>query len=205
MIKSKNTLFWIIAIVVIIILALALWYFMSSRVSDPNKNNTPVPPGSPTPKWIPEAFPLNVGMYGSKIKALQKALGISQDGRFGQQTSGAIILKGKTVPLSETDYNAIVNPAATGGGSNFQELKNTLKGSQNFSGGIIYAVPGQNTNYAFNFYTNGRFFVNTLGKNDNLLKGTYYNGGRKMIIDGGKTYEGTPYTNMQNIVNDIGG
>ena len=110
--------YWILILIAAITLAAILAYVfrcklfpaLASCVEDPNKNNTPVPPGSPTPKWIPEVPPYNVGMFGPKIKALQTALGISADGKFGQQTKAAVIAKGKSVPLSTTDYNDIINP-----------------------------------------------------------------------------------------------
>lgn len=220
--RNTRIIFFAIAAVVVIggiliyIFRCKLFPSLSSCVEDPNKNNIPVPPGSPTPKWVPESFPLNVGMFGPKIKALQKALGFQstdknapnyQDGYFGgEETKSAIIAKGKTVPLSEADYNSIVNPAASGGGSNFQQIKTALAGgSTNFNGGISYLVAGQNKNYRFDFYTNGRFFVNTINTNDALRKGTYSNGGKKMVIDGGATYENSVVANMTNIINEIGG
>lgn len=206
MILTQKTIRWIIVIAAVIVIGLAIWYYRT-KVKDPNVNNEPVPAGSPTPKWVPESFPLNVGMYGTKIKTLQQKLGISDDGKFGTQTKSAVIAKGKQVPLSEADYNSIVNPTATGGGSNFQLLKQALAGgSTNFSGGISYLISGQNKNYRFDFYTNGRFFVNTAGTNDAIKRGTYSNGGKKMVIDGGNTYENTlAVNNISAIVTDIGG
>lgn len=105
---KKESLIWIFVIIAIVIIILAIWYFSKPKVQDPNKTNTPVPPGSPTTKWISESFPLNVGMYGTKIKALQTALSIPADGKFGQQTNAAIKAKGYSIPLSESDYNMIV-------------------------------------------------------------------------------------------------
>lgn len=101
---------WALVIAIILIIVLVIWYFWPPSVPDPNKSNTPVPPGSPSPKWLPEVFPLNVGMFGTKIKALQNALGITADGKFGPQTQGAITSKGYLVPLDEASYNAIINP-----------------------------------------------------------------------------------------------
>lgn len=102
---------WALVIAILLIIVLIIWYFWpSSSVPDPNKSNIPVPPNSPTPKWIPETFPLNVGMFGPKIKALQAALTIPADGKFGPQTEGAITSKGYSVPLDQAGYNAIINP-----------------------------------------------------------------------------------------------
>lgn len=213
---SKKVLKWIFIIVAIIIVVAVLLYIfrcslfnLGSCVEDPNESNTPVPPGSPTTQWVPESFPLNLSMYGSKIKALQGKFGFTGndlDGQLGPQTQAAIIATGKAFPLSLSDYNLIMNPPASGGGSNFQDLKNSLAGgSTNFSGGISYPVPGQNKNYRFDFYTNGRFFVNTLNANDQVLKGTYYNGGNKMVIDAGATYSMNVFSNMTNIIKSIEG
>lgn len=109
---NKTQITWLFVIVALLIVAVMVWYFTRTpKVPDPNKTNIPVPTGSPTPKWIPESFPLNIGMFGAKIKALQKVLGITEDGKFGPQTNAAIISAGYTVPLSEPNYNLIINPS----------------------------------------------------------------------------------------------
>lgn len=117
---SKNTRIIIFIIIAVIVIAAVLIYVfrcklfpsLSSCVPDPNKNNTPVPPGSPTTQWIPEKFPLDLGMYGTKIRALQIALGFTGndvDGKFGNiKTKPAVIALGYSVPLSESDYNKII-------------------------------------------------------------------------------------------------
>lgn len=128
---SKKSLTWIFIVAVIVIVGgIAIYIFrcsifknLSSCVPDPNLSNTPVPQGSPTPKWIPETDPYNVGMYGPKIKALQAAMGFTGtdlDGKFGNDTKNAITGKGYAVPLSQSDYNTIVN---TSGGSAGQNIK----------------------------------------------------------------------------------
>lgn len=116
---SKKTLKIIfIAAIVIVVVAIILYVFrceifsLSSCVEDPNKSNTPLPAGATGTQWAKESFPLNVGMYGSNIKALQSALGITADGKFGQQTQSAILSKGKSVPLSEADYNILLGKPA---------------------------------------------------------------------------------------------
>lgn len=127
MAMNKKYWIWFIVIAVVVIAAILIYVFrctlfpsLSSCVEDPNKNNIPVPLGSPTPTWVPEVAPYNVGMFGSKIKALQTALGISADGKFGQQTKGAITAKGYSVPLSQGDYNTIIS---SGGGSAASNIK----------------------------------------------------------------------------------
>lgn len=124
---SKKSLIWIFVVaVILIVIAIILYVFrcdifknLSSCVADPNDTNTPVPSGSPSTKWVPESAPYNIGMYGTKIKALQAALGISADGKFGNQTANAITSKGYNLPLSAQDYNTII---ATSGGSAAQNI-----------------------------------------------------------------------------------
>lgn len=98
---------WIFVALAVIVAAAAVWYFFFSE-PDMDTPAEPVPQGSPTPAWQAESFPLNVGMFGNKIKALQTALGITADGKFGNQTKAAVTAKGYAVPLSEADYNKIV-------------------------------------------------------------------------------------------------
>lgn len=211
---SKTSLRWIFWIVIaVIIIALLVYFFrcsifsnLGSCIEDPNETNTPVPPGSPTPKWVPESFPLNVGMFGPKIKNLQKALGISQDGRFGTvETLPALQAKGYNVPLSLTDYDKIVNPPATGGGTNFQAVKNGLgTAGKNFSGGVTGYMAGPNEVYKFDFYTNGRVIVYD-SKNNEKARGTYSNGGKTIVSDKGATFNGNSVAlTMQQIANALG-
>jgi len=112
---NKKYIIWFIVIAVVVIGGILIYIFrcklfpsLSSCVEDPNKNDTPVPPGSSSTTWIPETPPYNVGMFGPKIKALQSALGISADGKFGNQTKAAIISAGYAVPLSSADYDKII-------------------------------------------------------------------------------------------------
>lgn len=113
---DKKYLKWIfLGVAAIIILAIILYFVFRNPVEDPNKTNTPVPPNSPTPKWVKESFPLNVGMYGPKIKAMQAVLGnITVDGKLGPQTKGAIESAGYSLPLSEPDYNKIFGGTVIG-------------------------------------------------------------------------------------------
>lgn len=220
---QRKTLIWIFVIaigivaaaIVIYLFRCDIWSNLGTCVEDPNDSNTPVPPGSPTQKWVPETFPLNIGMFGPKIKSLQKALGFQntnknapnyQDGRFGSvETRPAVIAKGYAVPLSLSDYNAIVNPAASGGGTNFQSVKTGLgTAGQNFSGGVIGYASGPNQVYSFQFYTNGRVFIYNPQKVEQA-KGTYTDGGKTIALDGGGSYTSNTVTlNMQKIANDLG-
>ena len=125
---TRKTYYWIFGITAVVVIAGVLIYVfrcklfpsLTSCVPDPNLTNDPIPLGSPTPKWIPEVPPYNVGMFGPKIKALQTVVGIPADGKFGTQTKGAITAKGYAVPLSASDYNTIIN---SGGGSAASNIK----------------------------------------------------------------------------------
>lgn len=127
---KKKIAFWVIIVLALgVAVVLIKKYFFSSPECDPShagfdikgnavlkcvvkKPTTPAPSTAPR-GWIPESFPLNVGMYGIKIKLLQQKLGIKDDGEFGDvQTKPAIIKAGYSVPLSEADYNKIVPPAS---------------------------------------------------------------------------------------------
>lgn len=96
-----------------------------------NKPTEAVPSGSPTSTWITEAFPLNMGMYGSRIKLLQQKVGIGADGKFGKQTTTALIAKGYTVPLSEADYNTIIGTSTSSTGTSTSST-----GADNNQGGV---------------------------------------------------------------------
>lgn len=107
---------WLFVIIVVIVAAVLLYfYFKGKNANDAPKTKTPKPIKKPTtppppgvPKWVPEKFPLNVGMYGAYIQQLQAALGITQDGKFGTtETKPAVLAKGYNVPLSEADYNKL--------------------------------------------------------------------------------------------------
>lgn len=188
------------------ILAIILYVYrdklFGKKVPDPNASNTPVPLGSASPKWVEEKFDLDLGMYGPMIAKLQKALGISDDGKFGNQTKTTLVGKGYTVPLKKADYDKIINPPSASGGNNFNDLKKKLEGGYtNFSGGIIYPISGQNKQYKFQFYDNGRWSVFLINGTGYLKKGSYTNGGNAMTVDGGGYFGyGGPYANMTNII-----
>lgn len=120
---KRKTLIWLFVIAIVIIVAAIIIYLfrcdifknLRSCVADPNDTNTPVPPGSPTTKWVPETPPYNIGMFGPKIKALQIALGFPEgtcancaDGKLGSNTRAAIVSAGYAFPLSAPDYNKIL-------------------------------------------------------------------------------------------------
>lgn len=146
---SKTTWTWIIVVaIILIIVAIVIYLFrcsifsgLSSCVEDPNNAGIPIPPGSPSVKWVPEVPPYNVGMFGPKIKALQKALGFSvidQDGKLGSDTRAAIIAKGYAVPLSDADYNKIIgNPAPPATKKTIDDYVGTFIKSGNIDGVIV--------------------------------------------------------------------
>lgn len=103
---------WVFIALAAVIAGIAVWYFFFNE-PPVEKPKEPTPPGSPTPDWIPEVFPLNTGMFGPKIKALQTALAISADGKFGNQTKAAVIAAGYAVPLSQPDYDKILKAKDT--------------------------------------------------------------------------------------------
>lgn len=175
------------------------------QFNNPSTTGEPSPAG--TSGWVSDStFPIKKGSWGPKVAALQTAIGVGSDGKFGSDTEKNLIAKtGKAEVSNASDYDKIINPPTTAGGSNFQQLKDALKGaSQNFKDGILYVVQGQNKLYQFDFYaSNGRFFVSEKGKNVALKKGTYSNGGKTMKIDGGPQYNLSPIQNMQNIINYV--
>ena len=117
--KKTYTLLFIAVIIIIAILVIWYFFFREPPVEDPNKKKVPVPPGSPTAEWVPETFPLNVGMFGTKIRELQKKLVLPKygaDGKFGNETKSALTAKGYSAPLSIDDYNSIIAGGITAGG-----------------------------------------------------------------------------------------
>lgn len=179
------------------------------KAEDPNTITTPPPLGC---IWTSDnTFPLKKCMLGNKIKALQTALGFTGekvDGKFGTtDTLPAVQNKfGGRSEVTQAEYEALINPPASGGGSNYANLKKALAGgAKDFSGGIYYLMQGQNFNYRFEFYTNGRFVFSRVGGSGYIKKGNYKDGGKEMIVDAGESYEeGTVILNMQEIVKDFG-
>lgn len=225
--KSRTALYVIIG-VGILVASVAVWYFFlrGGPKCDPSRNgfdaqgnpnpkcqfSDPATTGEPSPAgtsgWVSDStFPIKKGSWGPKVAALQTAIGASSDGKFGPQTESKLIAKtGKAEVSNAADYDKIINPPASGGGNNFQELKNALAGaSTNFSEGVSYLVPGQNNNYRFDFYAkNGRWILYQIGAAGSWERGTYYEGGKRMSVDGKKTFNGTPQANMIAIVKEYG-
>lgn len=145
---------------------------------------TEAPPTGIT-KWTAESFPLKRGMFGGQIKLLQQKIGAGNDGKFGAGTEAKVIAKFGSPTVSRAQYDSVINPAATGGGTNFNSVKKALMGvSKNISGGIRYPAMGKNDSYLVDFYTNGRVvFNNKSGKV--IAKGAYYKGGKTIKLDDG--------------------
>ena len=98
--KKTYTLLFIAVIIIIAILSIWYFFFREPPVEDPNKKNEPIPLDSPTSQWVPETFPLNVGMFGTKIRELQKKLVLPKygaDGKFGNETKSALTAKGYSI------------------------------------------------------------------------------------------------------------
>ena len=126
--KNKKLVTGIIVAIIIILVLVAIWLFTTGMKpkdgdndnDDSKLNDTPSPtpgsgtyvpsgPSSPTSiKCTNDAFPLGVGSRNQCVVALQRALGISQDGIFGQQTKGAVNARGYVVPLTHSDFDKII-------------------------------------------------------------------------------------------------
>ena len=177
--------------------------------TDPNTETSTPPAGC---KWVSDnTFPLKRCMIGNKIGALQTALGFTGsnvDKKFGNDTLGAVQNKfGGRSEVTQAEYEALLNPPTTGGGQNFGKLKTALGDrAKNFSAGVYVTVLGQNKNYKFSFYAdNGRVFMQDNIGDTILYRGTYSDGGKKIVMDNGASYEeGGVFLNMQEIVKDLG-
>lgn len=197
----------IIAAVVAVVIAIVVYVFrcdifssLSSCVQEPAKANKPVPATSPTTKWIPESFPLNVGMYGPKTKSLQKAMGFQTtdkkaknyaDGYFGDaETKPAVIAKGYSVPLSMDDYNKIVITTSGSGNTTSKTLKDyesTFIKTGNISNTTVRYIADSST---FKIY----------GKNQNIgtLGADLGNGYHKIFdVDGDDSLNGLKIADAQ--------
>lgn len=224
MTKNQKTLMWIFIGLAIIIGGSVIWYFFlrdecdplqkgytkkgklndKCGSADPQKDNIPAPSGS---QWVPDtSFPLKRGSWGERVKAVQKALGFTasqQDGKFGPMTENAVKAKLGTVDVSAAQYEQLINPAATGGGTNFAQVKQAFAGrSNNFSGGITTAELGKNTSYFIDYYTNGRVIINDSNKRP-IKRGTYSNGGEKIVIDSADGGYSSTTSNAKATLTDI--
>lgn len=98
-------------------LLLAGGIYAMTRTKIPKEEDVKVPepaPGSSAPA-INESFPMKKGMRGPKVATLQKALrdkfgsvNVMADGAFGEKTLAGVVNAGYTVPLTEQDYNRIL-------------------------------------------------------------------------------------------------
>lgn len=220
---TKQKALWIIGGIAALLGLGAIWFFFFRGKGDCDPNNLGFTkggkpsdkckaqkPDAPTPsgiQWVPESFNLKRGMWGDRIKIMQQILKISDDGKFWTETEDAVKAKIGKTEVTPEDYEKIVNPSTTSGGTNYALLKKELGTSAtNFSGGVRTSVLGKNKRYSFDFYAgNGRFCFYETGQTACIKKGTYTNGGKKMFIDGGKTYElGTVFLNMKAIANELG-
>lgn len=174
--SRNNITALIIAAIIIVVLLITVYLFrcsifksLSSCVQPPDKANKPLPPTSPTSKWVPESFPLNVGMYGPKTKALQKAMGFQTtdpkgknyaDGYFGDvETKPAVIAKGYSVPLSMADYNKIVGTSGSGSSSGSGKTLSDYEGT--------FINTGNTINTTVRYIADSSTFK-TYGKNENI-------------------------------------
>jgi len=133
--SQKNIYVIVIVVLIASISALVYKYRCNIFKCTVDKPQGSVPQGSLTTEWIPEMFPLNIGMYGPKIKELQKALKINVDGEFGTGTQTAVINKGYNLPITEDSYNEI-----TSTGENNPDIGKLAKAKNPFT--LLYFLNG---------------------------------------------------------------
>lgn len=190
----------------------------AGKVQDPKQSNTPPPIGSPN--WVADdTFPLKKGMWGPKVRTLQKALGFPEgdcgtcaDGKFGTNTESAVYAKFKTNDVSKPQYDTLIGGAPTapkGGGENFQNVIKSLGagGVLTTNGqGVYTQVQGENTTYNVTFYNNGRVSFKNNSTNK-FYNGYYKEGGKEIGIDnasgGSSSEEDSVYLAMKDIISQI--
>ncbi len=75
----------------------------------------------------------------------------------------------------------------TGGkGDNFGDLKKNL-GDRISDKGTVVTVPFNSNKNQADFYNNGRVIIAKAGATGYLVKGSYSDGGKTIVLDGGKT------------------
>lgn len=186
-----------------------LWKKWTGKADEENpieKVDTPTDAPPAGVAWVAEnpsnPFPLKKGMFGGYTKNLQKALGLKDDGKFGSGTEAKVKAKWGKVTVDKANYDSVVNPKASGGGSNFSNLVAALGAAgRNDKDGVWTILQGQNKNYTFKFWTNGRMGVKPVNT-QNWKMGSYADGGKKMFIDKGGEFSRTQYPtlNMVDIV-----
>jgi hypothetical protein len=100
-----------------------------------------------------------------------------EDGFNGAKTQSAFAKYGKEFTDSSV---GTVTPS-----DNFNQVQSNLSVNAN-ANGIVSVKFNGNKNVA-NFYNNNRVIIGTVGKSGYLKKGTYSNGGKTIVLDGGKT------------------
>ncbi len=98
--------------------------------------------------------------------------------------------------LANQNQNQNTGGGTSGGGAtgnlqvdlptlNFQQVQTNLSTKANANGVVSVRFNG-NKNQA-DFYNNNRVIIGTVGQSGYLKKGTYSNGGKTIVLDGGKT------------------
>ncbi len=100
-----------------------------------------------------------------------------EDGFNGAKTKSAFAIYGKEFTNS--------NVGTTTPSANFQQVQTNLSTKANANGVVSVRFNG-NKNQA-DFYNNNRVIIGTVGQSGYLKKGTYSNGGKTIVLDGGKT------------------
>ena len=112
--------------------------------------------------------------------------------------------KGDSGKSDGTSGGDTTGGGTSGGGvtttpSNFDKLKQNI--GSNFTnlrgGGAIKVVFNNSKNFAY-FYKNNRVAIFTASNNKLFIKGSYTNGGKKIVLDNGKTIEGGSVWNNLN-------
>lgn len=70
-------------------------------------------PATITATWKAESFPLQKGMKGAKVKAIQQKLGITADGAFGNNTELSLLQQHGISRVSQAQYQSITGGQAT--------------------------------------------------------------------------------------------
>lgn len=157
--KSARIIFIIaMAIFVMAIVSFVLYLVFRDDECDPEKNGytkkgkpsdkcrvvnpitTNAPPPSGCTNWIPDtSFPLKKCNWGSRIKAVQSAIGFTGtdvDGRWGPMTESAVVAKIGKNQIDEADYKKLVDPPSTTGQQNkgaYAKYDNTIIRDKNMS------------------------------------------------------------------------
>jgi hypothetical protein len=103
----------------------------------------------------------------------------------------------ETKPDLPTDPNE-GRPNITQRQNNFNDVKKNLGLNISSKGNVVSVKFNGGKNQA-DFYNNDRVIISTVGKSGYLKKGSYSNGGKTIVIDGGKTItSGSVWGNLLN-------